>query len=164
MNQLIQTKTATTNRDFAVIESLAKQIWSSHYTPIIGVSQVEYMLDKFQSQSAIADDIANGYVYTLVSSGEAECGYSAIKLDQGVFLSKFYVLETHRGQGLGKALLNNILDFAKQHNQQRIWLTCNKNNPSLSVYKKMNFTIVDKIVTDIGGGYVMDDYVLEKAL
>ena len=164
MKQAIQTRTATTSHDFAVIESLAKQIWTSHYTPIIGSAQVDYMLTKFQSQSAIADDIGGGYVYTLAYSDGAPCGYSAIKLDQGVFLSKFYVLQTHRGRGIGKALMDNIADFANRHNQSRIWLTCNKHNPSLSVYKKMNFTIIDKIVTDIGGGYVMDDYVLEKAL
>lgn len=150
--------------DAAVIETLAKQIWTQHYTPIIGEPQVDYMLSKFQSQAAIKSDIDSGYVYAIAYLNNAACGYSAVKIDRGVFLSKFYVMQTCRGKSVGKALMDNIVFFALGHKQPRIWLTCNKSNPSLSVYKKMAFVVIDEIVTDIGGGYVMDDYVLEKKL
>ena len=107
---------------------------------------------------------ATGYIYTIAYLDDVACGYSAVKIDRGVFLSKFYVLQSERGRGVGKALMDNIVAIAGQHKRPRIWLTCNKHNPSLSVYKKMNFIIIDEVVTDIGGGYVMDDYVLEKKL
>ncbi len=35
-----------------IVESLANEIWTEHYTPIIGKDQVKYMLDKFQSKDA----------------------------------------------------------------------------------------------------------------
>ncbi|MBT3320434.1 MAG: GNAT family N-acetyltransferase [Clostridia bacterium] len=150
--------------DAAVIETLAEQVWAQHYTPIIGKAQVDYMLAKFQSERAIKADIETGYIYTIAYLDDVACGYSAVKIDRGVFLSKFYVLQRERGKGIGKTLMDNIIAIAGQHKRPRIWLTCNKHNPSLSVYKKMNFIIIDEVVTDIGGGYVMDDYVLEKKL
>ena len=163
MSDEIRIKQATI-KDAAVIETLAKQIWTQHYTPIIGEKQVSYMLDKFQSQAAIKSDIDSDYVYAIAYLNDAACGYSADKIDRGVFLSKFYVLQSCRGAGVGKALMDNIVSFTNDHKQPRIWLTCNKFNPSLAVYKKMAFDVIGEVVTDIGGGYVMDDYELEKKL
>ena len=83
--------------------------------------------------------------------------------DEGIFLSKFYVKNGLRGKGLGKAMLNTIYEFATKRNLNRLWLTCNKyNSKSLNIYKKLGFAIINEIVTNIGNGYVMDDYILEK--
>ena len=38
----------------------------------------------------------------------------------------------------------------------------NKGNPSVRAYERLGFKIVDAMVMDIGGGYVMDDYKMEK--
>ena len=160
----ISVKTAQSDSDIELIEALAEKIWNQHYTPIIGKNQVDYMLDKFQSCEAMKDDISKGYTYFIVSVAGKPCGYSAVKADNGVFLSKFYVEEEARGKGAGKAMLSAINDYAKKKNLKRIWLTCNKYNPTVDIYKKLGYTIADSIVTDIGGGFVMDDYVMEKEL
>lgn len=146
------------------IESLAETIWNQHYTPIIGKDQVDYMLCKYQSKSAVKNDIKYGYTYYLAYLDDDPQGYCAVKIDKGVFLSKFYVLQEARGKGIGKALLSSVNDYAKQHNAERIWLTCNKYNPSLDIYKNLGYEVTDSVVTDIGSGFVMDDYVLEKKL
>ena len=151
--------------DAAMIAALAKEIWTQHYLPIIGQAQIDYMLDNLQSESAIRRDIAAGYTYYIAFSGNTPYGYSAIKQDKGVFLSKFYVRQAHRGKGAGRAMLDAIRAYAKKHDAARIWLTCNKHNTaSLQVYQRLGFTVIDSIVTDIGGGFVMDDYVLELQL
>lgn len=155
---------ALSDADIKTIEILAQKIWSQHYIPIIGKAQVAYMLERFQSFGAIKNDIENGYTYYIAYSGDKPCGYSAVKIDNGVFLSKFYVEEAARGAGAGKAMLSSISEYAKEHAQERIWLTCNKYNPTVDIYKKLGYTIADSIVTDIGGGFVMDDYVMEKEL
>jgi len=47
----------------------------------------------------------------------------------------------------------------------RIQLTVNKGNSgSISVYEHWGFVTVDSVVTDIGCGFVMDDYVMELVL
>lgn len=164
MDKNITIKTAT-SQDASTIQMLAQEIWLQHYTPIIGKAQVDYMLDKFQSETAVKDQLSDGYIYYIAYVDKTPCGYCGIKKENGIFLSKLYVSQTHRGKGVGKALIKEILAYANQSRANRIWLTCNKNNTNtLSVYQKLGFNIIDKCVTDIGNGYVMDDYVLEKSL
>ena len=151
--------------DASVIAALAKEIWTQHYLPIIGQQQVDYMLDKFQSQRAIQTDIRGGYTYFIAELDGEPSGYSAVRQDRGVFLSKFYVKQTARGRGLGKAMMGEILQYAKKASAARIWLTCNKHNENtLAIYDRLGFNRISEVVTDIGGGFVMDDYILEKPL
>ena len=48
-----------TPAQIAAVAALARETWTRHYVPIIGVAQVEYMLEKFQSEEAIARQIAS---------------------------------------------------------------------------------------------------------
>ena len=44
-----------------------------------------------------------------------------------------------------------------------MYLTVNKGNDlGIRAYKGTGFQIVEAVVTDIGEGFVMDDYVMEK--
>lgn len=45
---------------------------------------------------------------------------------------------------------------------KKIQLTVNKHNiNSINAYKKWGFKTIDSVVTDIGSGFVMDDYIME---
>ena len=164
MPESIIIKAASCPEDVQIIEALAREIWTEHYTPIIGAEQVSYMLQHFQSRSAIEADLENGYVYSIVTLGGEPCGYSAVRPDpDGLFLSKLYVREAARGQGIARAMLNAAEAAAREAGTARIWLTCNKyNTASLAAYGRIGFVRTADIVTDIGGGFVMDDYVMEK--
>ncbi len=166
MPEDIAIRTASGPVDAATIETLAREIWTQHYTPIIGAAQVAYMLEHFQSRSAIEVDIANGYVYSIAALDGEPCGYSAVRLDQdGLFLSKLYVREAARSLGIARAMLHAAVTAAREAGMARIWLTCNKyNTASLTAYERLGFIRIRDIVTDIGDGYVMDDYVMEKRL
>ena len=158
----------------ACVEALARQIWTEHYVPIIGQAQVGYMLEHFQSAAAIAAQIAEDQEYFLVRRVTAEvsmtppwCGYYAVQaqsLSARLFISKIYLLATERRQGLGRAMLQQITLLARQRGLTTLWLTVNKHNPALQVYLRWGFQNVGPIVKDIGGGFVMDDFQLEKQL
>jgi GNAT superfamily N-acetyltransferase len=166
MAEGLSLKTASGREDIQTIAALAREIWGQHYTPIIGAAQVKYMVDNFQSEKAVEADIASGYVYTVAYREGTPCGYSAIRFDPDVlFLSKLYVLQAFRGKGIAQAMLRAACEAARQYSLTCIRLTCNKyNTGSLSAYARMGFVRTADIVTDIGGGFVMDDYVLEKRL
>ncbi len=145
---------------------LAAEIWTEHYLPIIGPEQVKYMLDKFQSAAAIAGQIHKGYRYFLIEDEMDYVGYFAARFDNdALFLSKFYVKKSCRGKGLGRATFNFIEKLAMDNGLELITLTVNKRNKdSIKVYKKLGFIIAEKVVTDIGNGFVMDDYKMEKQI
>jgi RimJ/RimL family protein N-acetyltransferase len=150
------------------IVALARDIWTEYYTPIIGQSQVSYMLDTFQSHRAITRQIAEeGYLYYLIADKtERWIGYLSVldqTSDQALFLSKFYLTRETRQRGFGREALRFVEELATTMKRTRIVLTVNKNNSSsIAAYEKMGFITIRAIVTDIGGGFVMDDYVMQK--
>ena len=146
---------------------LIREIWREYYTPLIGVAQVEYMLENFQSVDAILRQIEeeNYRYYCVFCNGEPAGYYAAKPSGTGrVFLSKLYVAAKFRGRGLGKRMLQHLIDAARAGDAQTIWLTVNKHNRTIDIYRNFGFVITDEIVTDIGNGFVMDDYVMEKRI
>lgn len=143
---------------------LAGEIWREHFTPIIGAEQTEYMLKNFQSFSAVKNQIEKqGYKYFIMSSGNESIGYTGIKSENGsMFLSKLYVKKDMRGKGISRKAIDFIKNMCHQEKLDKIWLTVNKHNyDTINIYKKLGFEIEKSQVTDIGGGFVMDDYVME---
>ena len=153
--------------DVDAVASLAREIWDEFYVPIIGRAQVDYMVARFQSASAVAEQIEAGYEYFLVHQDDAPVGYLAFvaKADErALFVSKFYLLRRTRGAGTGRVCMEFIERFARQRGLGSLWLTVNKGNPSVNVYKRLGFRVAAELVMDIGSGFVMDDYRMEKPL
>lgn len=157
---------ATSKKDFNTIADLAHIIWTEHYTPIIGEQQVSYMLDTFQSAQAMEDQVKIGYNYYLLQHENTPVGYFSFnQKDTFLFLSKLYVLSSERGKGIGRKAIEFIEDQANKLGKNKIRLTVNKyNRNSIAAYEKIGFVNINAIVQDIGNGFVMDDYVLEKTL
>lgn len=146
--------------DFSQIETLARDIWEEHYTPIIRSEQVAYMLEMFQSAKAMQNQIKEGYEYFMIHDGETMVGYLAFKEEpDGLFLSKVYIHSTARGKGFGKAAIEFVKTEVEKRGLSQIRLTVNKyNHNSIAAYLKMGFEKTRELVMDIGEGYVMDDY------
>ena len=166
MNHHDQFVRAKNTRDFIQIARLADTIWREHYIPIIGAGQVNYMLEKFQSAEAMANQAVKGMEYYTVRFDDAPVGYFAFeKRGRELFLSKIYLLKEYRGKGLGKASMEFITARAKALDCAEISLTVNKyNDRSIKAYEGMGFRKTEEAVVDIGGGYVMDDYRMAKPL
>lgn len=135
---------------------LAREIWAEHYTPIIGSAQVDYMLERFQSQSAIQQQIHQGMHYILLQQSAGYFAYE-VKPDH-LFLSKIYVHSTFRRQALARKAIAWIIE---NENPSRIQLTVNRHNThSITAYHHLGFQTIGEQVTDIGNGYIMDDHVM----
>lgn len=153
-----------TESEIQTISDMAKEIWHEHYAAIISAGQIDYMLENFQSPTAISKAIFEGYEYYFIRYEDAPVGYISIKPDreeQKMFLSKIYLLSTHRGKGLAYHTVQELTKMCEENGLDTIWLTVNKNNSSVDRYKKMGFYIANSAVTDIGNGFVMDDYIME---
>lgn len=164
---MINFKPVTHNSDIKIVSELAKEIWTEHYTPIIGIDQVNYMLEKFQSKKAIEDQtLLSNYKYFIIYNETTPIGYLSIKKEEtSLFLSKIYIKATSRGEGIGKTAMSFIENQAKTLNCKKIYLTVNKyNTNSIKAYQKIGFNKIEELVIDIGNGYIMDDYKMEKLL
>jgi diamine N-acetyltransferase len=171
MSPTLQFVPVRTPEQLAIVAALAHEIWYEFYVPLIGRAQVDYMVGKFQNAAAMQSQIDQGYEYFLVHQEDAsgvgrDIGYCAVQEQPGgaLFLSKFYLHKSARGTGTGRKCMEFIEEFARRRGLSLLWLTVNKGNPSVQAYQRLGFQIAADLVMDIGGGFVMDDYRMEKPL
>lgn len=150
------------------VAELAEEIWNECFVDIISQGQIDYMVEKFQSLDAMIGQIENqNYTYLAVREDGELCGYIGVKPEDGdrFFLSKLYLRQDKRGRGIASAMLKRVFEEAQKSGKKSVYLTVNKHNShAIAVYKKTGFKVVDTVVTDIGNGYVMDDYIFEYFL
>lgn len=152
-------------KQLLTLAALADAIWHEYFPGIITVEQVDYMVRKFQSYEAMCRQINEGYIYYLLVLNGKIAGYTGIhpEEDERLFLSKLYLKKEYRGQGLASEAFEFLEQFCKDHGLGSIWLTVNRyNEHSILVYEKKGFVKVRTQAADIGNGFVMDDYIMEK--
>jgi ribosomal protein S18 acetylase RimI-like enzyme len=79
-------------------------------------------------------------------------------------LNKIYILQNQQGKGTGKYVINYIIEEIKKQDAMALFLQVNKNNTAKVFYERLGFAEVDFINLDIGKGYFMNDYIMEKIL
>jgi ribosomal protein S18 acetylase RimI-like enzyme len=167
-NKMTSFQAVQSEKQITDVVRLAREIWQEHYLPIIGREQVDYMLEKFQSEKALVEQLGESYEYYLVVHHGQNVGYVAVVPDKSgpaLTLSKLYVRKSERSHGLGKKTLQFVENLSRQRGIMRLWLTVNKNNArSIAWYSRMGFRNAGSIIQDIGGGFVMDDFRLEKTI
>lgn len=157
----------TTQEQIELTSKLAEEIWQEHYTPIIGTDQVAYMLENFQSEKAITMQLDSGsWGYFLIYHDAEAIGYFAYHLKlEHMQLSKLYIRHGNRGKGYSRRAIHFLEKICRQNELDKISLTVNKNNSTaIAVYEKLGFKNMGPTVADIGGGYIMDDYIMEKSV
>ena len=155
--------------DIPVIVQLATRIWRVHYPGIIFPAQIEYMLATMYSPARIAAEMSDaGITWFLAEQDGIPVGFAAVGLtdeDLVAKLHKLYVLPEKQGCGIGRALLNAALAKAGAMGNDRLILAVNKRNTTaIAAYRKWGFRQRDAVTVDIGGGFVMDDFVFEISI
>ncbi len=151
-------------QEYSKLAEMIKETWHSAYDDLLGAEQVDYMTETFQSVSAIADQVKNkNYMYFYIVQKRKKIGYCAVVAEADkLFLSKLYLVSDCRGKGIGQKALAVVAEMAKRLGLSAVYLTVNKMNArAIAAYEKFGFVRTESIVTDIGNGYVMDDYVYE---
>ena len=150
------------------VASLAQIIWNEHFPKIISQEQVNYMVDKFQSMPAIDKAIKDDhYQYFLMVLGDTPIGYMGVvpEEDDTLLLSKLYLMKPFRGQGRSIPLFEKAEEVAKELGKKKLRLYVNKRNyVPLRVYLRRGFRIIEEKKTDIGSGFICDDFMMEKEL
>jgi ribosomal protein S18 acetylase RimI-like enzyme len=155
--------------DVERVSALAEEIWRQHYPGIIGVAQIEYMLKQRYDPRVMRAELQRTDVWwDKLLAGSEIVGFASYFLtDQPgeMKLDKLYVHPRHQRKGYGALLLERACANARARGCSTLTLAVNKNNRSaIAAYLKHGFRIREAAVKDIGGGFVMDDYIMEKAL
>lgn len=150
-----------------LLASIADEIWHEYWPFLLSKEQIDYMVEIFQSEAAIKKQIDfKNYNYYFIKNDDETAGYFGISFKEDyLFLSKLYIKKDYRHKGIGKEAFLKIIDIAKEKKYKKIRLTVNKNNKNtINAYLKYGLKIAYEDITDIGHGFVMDDYIMDYAL
>ena len=154
--------------DINTIGFLAQQIWPHAYGNILSADQLEYMLNLFYSPSALKTQmLGQKHVFIIIEEEDGPLGFASYARlgDSSTFkLHKIYVLPNQQGKGLGKAIVDFIVNEIKPHQATALQLNVNRNNKAKSFYERLGFTVIKEEDINIGNNYFMNDYVMEKPI
>ena len=163
MNLVVATK-----EHLPIIHQLSHKIWPEAYKDVITEGQIDYMLDMMYSLESLEAQLQSHKIFILAEDDNEFVGFASYELNfdgfQRTKIHKLYVLPQMQGKGVGKQLVDYIAQIASKNKNEFLQLAVNKNNKAKDFYVKIGFQIVHEAVFDIGNGYVMDDYIMEKKL
>lgn len=151
----------------AALAELAGVIWRQHYPGIISPAQIDYMLGRMYALEVLRDEIRSRgiHFYRLLVNGRFS-GFASIGPTDSVGvlkLHKLYLLPELHGRGLGSRLLQHCETEARRLGARRLVLAVNKRNTkAVAAYQRNGFVVAESVVTDFGGGFVMDDFIMAK--
>jgi GNAT superfamily N-acetyltransferase len=168
MNAVMLSIKNATVADIPLIQALTEKIWRPTYKDILTPAQIDYMIDLMYSSASLNRQIAElHHRFILLYDAETAIGFAAYSTTDipGIYkLHKIYLDSSYQGQGVGKFLLNAVIDRVKTAQGHILELDVNRYNKARFFYEKQGFSIVKEKDTDIGNGYLMNDYVMQKSV
>lgn len=158
---------AETDDQLRRIAEIADGIWHEFFPCLLSGEQIDYMVEKFCSFEASKENVLKeNYSYYFIKRSGTDIGYTAAKPDgDRLFLSKLYLKKEERGKKYARRVMEMYREIARENGFKAIHLTVNKyNENSIAAYKAMGFVITGEGVTDIGKGFVMDDFYMEMKI
>jgi ribosomal protein S18 acetylase RimI-like enzyme len=152
--------------DISVIRELTFNVWPQTYAAIISQQQIDYMLEMMYSETSLKKQMDDGCHFIIVFDGEEPVGFAAYEEIKPTTwkLHKIYILTTQQGKRTGKFVMDHIIKEIQQQEGTALQLQVNRHNKARSFYEKNGFTVIEEADFDIGNGYFMNDYVMEKRL
>ena len=178
---------AATPADHETIRQLAHATWPDTFGEILSPAQITYMLEMMYSPDTLREQTGKGHIFHLllervkedkaVTPGRpyADAGadryrpvgyfsYETDYLPNTTKLHKLYALPEVQGRGYGRAMIEYVAAVARRAGQQKLCLDVNYKNAAIGFYEYLGFVKIDRFDADIGNGYLMEDWRMEKGL
>jgi len=152
--------------DIPLIRQLCYKVWPQTFASILSQDKIDYMLEYMYSASSLKKQMENGSQFIFVYEDNEPVGYAAYfhKGDNIYKLDKIYVLPSQQGKGTGRFVIDYIVSDIKEIGATALQLQVHRKNKARNFYEKLGFVIIEEKDFDIGQGYFMNDYVMEKQL
>ncbi|NOQ72767.1 MAG: GNAT family N-acetyltransferase [Crocinitomix sp.] len=156
----------TTSEEIKIISDLAYLLFPLDYGGYVRKKHIQYFLDKYQSETAIAEQLKNGYDYFIIQDGEKVSGYIGFEVDgKSLKLSKLYLNLDVRGQGIGEQVMHWLKSYAieKQCNRLEL-LVLLENKNAIRFYERLGYKSVGVFEEYFTTGYSETNYRMAQDL
>ncbi|WP_020607620.1 GNAT family N-acetyltransferase [Spirosoma spitsbergense] len=163
--------TPATEAQLSIVQTIAHQTWPTTFAAILSPEQIDYMLEMMYSTDSLKTQMdGKNHVFLLAQERDNGnyLGFLSYELNyRGVpktKIHKIYLLPASQGKGVGKQLIEAVTELAKAKQNNTLSLNVNRHNKAILFYERLGFRHVANETIDIGNGFIMDDYVMEKSL
>lgn len=149
------------------IQELANHIWPPSFKDILSPAQIEYMMNMMYSDAALEEQIGQkGHEFFILEIDGKPSGYLSLEHgeNQRSKVQKIYLSHDCHGLGAGRFMMDFASAEAKKSGSQALYLNVNRFNAAVKFYEHYGLKVVKVEDNDIGNGYLMEDYVMEKSL
>jgi diamine N-acetyltransferase len=154
--------------EVGAVAEMASRIWPVAYGAILPPGQIEFMLAKMYAPARLLQDREEGVDLLWIHIGGERTGFLAagpVAPDGACPLHKLYLLPGSQRGGIGSLALARLCERLAGSGARRLELRVNRHNaPAIAFYRKNGFFIHAEDCREIGGGYVMDDYLMRREL
>ena len=154
--------------ELQIIRDIAADVWPKTFAAILSGTQIHYMMQMMYAPQVMEKELADGYHFLIINIDNIPSGYfswSKTTSPGTAKLHKLYLMQKFHKQGIGSAMLAKAESEIGNAGFSRIRLNVNKHNlPAIKAYQRNGFTTVEKVKIDIGQGFYMDDFVMEKVI
>ena len=152
--------------DIKLIRELTYLVWPQTYSDLLSEEQITYMLDMMYSETSLEKQMREGCQFVIINDKEGPVGFASYQeIEPAHFkLHKIYVLPSQQGKGTGKFMIDWIIETIKDLGANSLQLQVNRENKARGFYEKLGFDVIQEADFDIGKGYFMRDYIMEKKL
>jgi GNAT superfamily N-acetyltransferase len=149
-----------------VIREIAAITWPVAFGEILSGAQLAYMMEMMYSQSALEKQLQEGHEFYLFLENDRALGFMGIEsnyMNQNQLkIHKLYILPSEQGKGIGEQLIHFAEKRCLEDQISKLTLNVNRYNKALRFYEKLGFKNVKSEDIEIGNGYLMEDFVMEK--
>lgn len=134
---------------------IAKTSYQDHYTYLWDDEGENYIKANFNSNQLLKELAKPNTQFYLLYFQEKLIGFLKLNLNskvenfsslEALELERIYFIKEATGKGLGKVVLEFIIDLAKKRNKTIVWLKAMNSSQSVKFYQKNQFEIIDEMI------------------
>ena len=150
--------------DIPLVRELTFKVWPQTYAAIISAQQIKFMLEMMYSEASLKKQMNEGAQFIIVYDESEPVGFASYQeVNPTIFkLYKIYVLLSQQGKGTGRFMMEHIIENILQLGATSLELQVNRHNKAKRFYENLGFMVSEEADFDIGNGYFMNDYIMEK--
>ncbi|MDR3527103.1 MAG: GNAT family N-acetyltransferase [Rhizomicrobium sp.] len=149
--------------DFPLVVALAYQIWPVAYGGNLTPEQLENLLSRIYCVENLQKEVLEGHCFWAAFDGDEALGFaSGYRKDATIWIKKLYVLPEVQGRGVGRALMQTVIDAFTPAREVRLFVN-GQNRAAQVFYERCGFTNDGAVEVQMGD-FRFSDYVYAKAL
>jgi diamine N-acetyltransferase len=136
--------------DAPLIADMSRQTFYDTFAPVNTKENMDkFMNEQFTRERLMNEVDAPGNIFLLAYDGNEPVGYVRMRENnnppelegkESIEIARIYAVTSSIGKGVGKKLMDQCMDIARQKNKELIWLgVWEHNKRAIAFYEKMGF-------------------------